>query len=218
MFRIKRLVAMATMALPLLFATSTAWAEADTAKTYTYVINHSEHGDIGTFTNKIVRDGNGGVTVDTKLRIAVKVLFIVVYRETADRREVYKNGRMMAYDGTTTISDDSIKIKGRATDAGFVITGEKGAVTAPAGVMTTNPWSMNIIKATTLMSTKTGTLDKVKVVGGETQSIEIGSGTIRAKHYRITGDMTRDLWFDGKGALAKFQFVRDDATITFTRQ
>jgi len=199
--------------LPVLFATSAAWAE-----TYTYVINHSEHDDIGTFTNKIVRDGNGGVTVDTKLRIAVKVLFIVVHRENSDRREVYKNGRMIAYDGTTTINGDTIKVKGRATDAGFVITGEKGTVTAPADVMTTNPWSMNIAKATTLMSTKTGTLDKVKVVGGETQAIEIGSGTMQAKHYRITGDMTRDLWFDTKGALAKFQFVRDGATITFTRE
>jgi len=56
-------------------------------RTYSYDVVHSVYGNIGTFTESI--DRNGDTTrIDTRVRVAVKILGIVAHRKESDRTEI----------------------------------------------------------------------------------------------------------------------------------
>ncbi len=67
------------------------------------------------------------------------------------------------------------------------------------------------------MDTKTGKLLKVSTRAAGAEPVDVAGKPVSTKKYVTSGDMDRELWFDGKGNLIQFRFVRDGSTLTFTR-
>ncbi|MEE8559428.1 MAG: DUF6134 family protein [Alphaproteobacteria bacterium] len=185
--------------------------------TYKYVINHPLYGDIGTFTNTISRDG-GEVVVDTRLRVAVRLLFIVVYRLEADRREVWRDGRLAAYDSLTNDNGTDVRVAGRAEGEKFIIEGPQGRIEAPAGVHPSNPWSIGITRAGAVMAAETGRLPRVTVTGGEARTVKVGGREVKARRFRVTGDMELEIWFDRNDVAVRFAYASGGDRLVFTLQ
>lgn len=191
-------------------------AHAETpAGTYVYVVAHSLNGEVGRFTNVIRRAGTE-VVVETKLRIEASVLGIVMRRLAEDRRETWRDGRLVAYESTATDDDERFVTTGRAEGDKFVIASAKGRTAAPAGLHTTNPWSIGIAGATVLMGTRRGELNRVTITAVGEEDIEIGGKTIRARRFHVAGDLDRDYWFGADGVLLKQSFPASAGTISFT--
>ena len=186
--------------------------------TYEYAVHHPSYGDIGTFTNIVTHKGGDEVVVDTKVRIAVKILFIVAHREEADRREVWRNGRLMAYDSVTRKNGTVVTVKGRSLGATFIIDGAEGRVEAPAAVHPSNPWSIGITDKKLLLATASGKLLRVKAAAAGEVSIEIGAKQVKARRFLVTGDMELDLWYDASGVIVKFTYVDDGEPVEFILQ
>jgi hypothetical protein len=51
----------------------------------------------------------------------------------------------------------------------------------------------------------------VKELGAETLTLPVGR--IETKHYQLTGEWKRDLWYDANGILVAGQLLKDGATI-----
>jgi len=183
--------------------------------TYVYTVHHPSYGDIGTFTNIVTHKGADEVVVDTKVRIAVKVLFIVAHREVADRREIWRNGTLMAYDSLTTKNGTAVTVKGRANGATFIIDGAEGRVEAPAAVHPSNPWSIAITDKKLLLATASGKLLRVKAAPAGEESIEIGAKQVKTRRFKVTGDMELDLWYDANGVIVKFTYIDDGEPVEF---
>src|SRR5690349_8144274 len=66
-----------------------------------YKATHSKYGEIGTYVNTVTLK-DGVTTVQTQVRLRVRVLGIVAHREEADRTETWKDGRLVAFHGVTT--------------------------------------------------------------------------------------------------------------------
>ena len=62
---------------------------------YTYSVVHPVYGEIGTFTDTIDRSAEA-LRIDAHLRIAVKLLGVVAYREESDTTEVLRGGRLVS--------------------------------------------------------------------------------------------------------------------------
>ncbi len=184
--------------------------------TYEYAVHHPSYGDIGTFTNIVTHKGADEVVVDTKVRIAVKILFIVAHREVADRKEVWRNGRLMAYDSLTTKNGTAVAVKGRANGASFIIDGAEGRIEAPAAVHPSNPWSIAITEKKLLLATASGKLLKVEATAGDEESIGTGAKQVKARRFKVSGDMELDLWYDAKGVIVKFTYIDDGEPVEFT--
>ena len=204
------------------FAASPATAES--VQVLSYGIEHETWGDIGSFSNTIRRDGEGTL-VEAKLRIAVKALFgsIVLYREEADRLETWENGRLTAYESSTDVDGDLIRLTGRAEGDGFLIQGPRGEAVAPANVYPTNLWSIDMRLAETVMGTKSGGVVPVDVTDGGRQEIEIDGRVLDARYYRIDAlDDPRGIpfplegWFDDAGVPLRFAVDRDGDSVVFT--
>ena len=109
---------------------------------FTYRVNHSVFGDIGTYTN-IVEPSRDGTTVKTKAHFEVKMLGVRLHREDADRTERWQGNRLVSFHGVTDKGDGPQEVKGEARGNNFVITSSQGTVSAPASIHpATWPWKL----------------------------------------------------------------------------
>jgi len=184
--------------------------------TYVYRVNHSRHGEIGTHTIKLARRGAQTIA-EVALKLRVRIILVTAHRESAQRREVWQGGRMVGYSSTTVENGKTIKVSAKVAGGTLVVTGPGGTKSAPLGTFPTNPWNIGILKARTVMDTKTGQIKKVVAIqpAGE-ELVVTGGGQVKARKYLFQDDAKRFLWFDIHDRLVKFRVFRDGSAVTFT--
>lgn len=185
------------------------------AGTYEYEVRHGSLGRIGSYTNEI-RHENGGTVVETEVDISAKVLFVRVAREKAERRQIWQDGRLVAYDSVTWSGSKESVTKGRAEGDRFVLEGPKGRVVGPAGLFPINPWSMAIVDAPVLMGEKNGTLHPIKDVEENRETIMIDGREVETRHFKLIGHRDEQIWFDQRGVAVRFATDYKGDSITFT--
>lgn len=188
---------------------------ADAAReVYTYRVIHPTYGEIGTYTNTVERSGEDA-DVQTELKIAVKKVGIVVYRQEARRAEHWRNDKLVSFEGVTVTNGDKLEVRGEARGNGFAITTPSGTVMAPGNVHPSNPWSAMVLKTDYMMSTKTGRLTHVRVSGGEEERVALAGSTMRLHQYEIVGDKRQFVWLDSRGTPVAFRTEEDGAQVDF---
>ena len=182
---------------------------------FTYRVNHSTFGDIGTYTNT-VEPTRDGATVKTQAHFEVKMLGVRMYREEADRTERWQGNRLVSFHGVTDKGDGPKEVKGEARGNSFVISSPQGTITAPASVHPANPWSASFLRSNTMMRPDTGKIEQVRIGAGQETTIKIDGATIAVVKYEVDGSTKYIVWIDGRGVPVKF-FVDDDTgKVTFT--
>ena len=207
-------LALAVVAAILLSSAATR-AQPAPSGTMLYGIHHEKHDDIGTHEVTFSRSGDD-LMVEVKNRIKVKVLFITVYRFEANRREVWRGGKLVSYRSRSDDDGTEIVVRAEADGDKLVIEGQNGREEAPLGTFPTHPWNAKIVEQSKIMDTKTGELKTVSVTAAGEETIEAGGRKVKARKYRMTGDMERELWFGPDGTWLQMRFDKDGDTITFT--
>src|SRR5690606_13076348 len=108
------------------------------AGTYEYEVRHESLGKIGTYVNEISHE-DGGIVVETEVDISAKILFVRVAREKAERRQFWKDGRLVSYKSVTRSGSKEAVTRGRAEGDRFILEGPRGRIEAPAGLFPINP-------------------------------------------------------------------------------
>lgn len=181
---------------------------------YQYRVLHPTYGDIGSYTNVVDRAGDD-TSVQTELKIAVKAVGIVVYRQEARRTEHWRNDRLVSFQGVTVTNGDTLEVRGEARDGGFAITTPAGTVMAPGNVHPSNPWSPMVLNTDYMMSTKNGRLIHVRVSGGEEEAVALNGNTMRLHQYEIVGDKRQLVWLDNRGTPVAFRTEENGSLIDF---
>jgi Family of unknown function (DUF6134) len=190
-------------------------AVAENSAQFTYRVNHSVFGDIGTYTNT-VEPGRDGITVQTRAHFEVKMLGVRMYREDADRTERWQGNRLVSFRGVTDKGEGPAEVKGEARGNNFVITSPQGTVNAPASVHPANPWSANFVRSNTMMRPDSGKLEQVRVGGGQETTVKIDGAAIPAVKYEVDGSTKYTVWLDGRGVPVMFVIDDDTGKVTFT--
>lgn len=202
------------LALALLVAIP-ATAAATPTGTYTYEVNHSDYGRIGTYTNTIRAQGDA-IVVDTRFEVRVGIGPIAFYREEADRREEWRGGRLVSYHSKTVRNGKDRVVEGRAEGDRFVVESRGDVERAPAGVWPMNPWSPDIAKADTVLASATGNVYPARVTDSGTDTILSAGREISARRYSVVAnDKTYEIWFDDEGRLARFTAPDKGDVVTF---
>jgi Family of unknown function (DUF6134) len=181
---------------------------------YEYRVIHPTYGDIGTYTNLVEHVGDD-TEVTSELRIAVRLLGIVVYREEARRSEHWQGQRLVAFDSVTVTNGDRIEVHGKARDGSFAVTSPAGTVLAPASVHPSNPWSAMVLNTNVMMSTRTGQILPVRVSGGETETVALAGSTLRLHQYEVVTDKHQFVWLDDNGTPIAFRTAENGTPIDF---
>ncbi len=178
-------------------------------------IHHEEHGDVGEHRVSFSREGED-LVVSVDNLITVEIFFITAFRFQAERREVWRDGRMIAYESRTHDDGTDILVSARLEGEKLVIDGPEGRIEAPAGTFPTHPWNPAFLGQSLVMDTKTGRLLNIETVEAGRETIEAGGRLIRARKHRITGDTRREIWFDDAGNLLQLRLYADGKAVTFT--
>lgn len=186
------------------------------AGTVEYAIHHSKYKRIGTHSVSFSRSGSD-LIVDVVIQIKVKLLFFTAHSLEAARREVWRGGKFVGYQGRTDENGKLVKVNARTDGDGLAINGGNGTVRADPSVFPTHPWNPDIVNRSLLMETKTGELLDVTTRPDGEETIEVAGKPVKTTRYVMAGDLERELWFDGGGNWIQLRFKRDGATLTFTR-
>jgi hypothetical protein len=184
------------------------------SEVYAYRVIHPTYGEIGTYTNIVDRSGDD-TDVQTELKVAVRKIGIVVYRQEARRAEHWRNDRLVSFEGVTITNGNKLEVHGEARQGGFAITTPSGTVMAPGNVHPSNPWSAMVLDTDYMMSTKTGRLVHVRVSGGEERAVALAGSTRRLHQYEIVGDKHQFVWLDERGTPVAFRTEEDGAPVDF---
>ncbi len=170
---------------------------------------------IGTHSFSFVRDG-AQLHVDTRVEIAVQIAFITVYRMLKVSRETWEGDYVVAYDATIDDNGTVTTITMRTDGKDLVIDGPAGRVTAPLGTMISGYWSEATVGHKLLVDSSDGVLRRVSVAKAGRETLRAGGSKIAARRYRMTGDLTRELWYGTDGRLVRMREIARDGSVIVT--
>jgi len=142
------------------------------------------------------------VKISTDIAVKIPLIRTTVYSFKHKSTEHWKAGKFKKLNSTT--NDDGTPNQ--------LSTASKGAL--PASL-----WNDDIVRSGKLMNTVDGKIMSIRVADLGMESVDTKRGKVNAHHYRLSGDLARDLWYDGDGNLARVAFKADDgSTVTYVRK
>jgi hypothetical protein len=149
-------------------------------------------------------DGNR-LTVETRVDIAVKVLFFTAFRFKHEAEEVWQSDRLVSVKSTTDDNGTLLQVSGRAVADGFRIVGADGPFLAAAQLLTSNAlWDSRVVRENRLIDVQHGgEIGLVTKRLGDEQ-VETPEGSVRAsRHQMITPYLAGSLFYDRDGRWVK---------------
>ena len=71
-------------------------------------------------------------------------------------------------------------------------------------------WNAKLTERSQLLNTLDGTEMNVTIEDRGVERVSVGGDTVDARHYVISGDLKREVWYDTTGVLVKVRFRADD--------
>lgn len=181
---------------------------------YSYDVVHPFYGEIGTFTESIVRSGNT-TRIDSKLRIAVRVLGIVVHREDGEHTEIFHGDRLVSLVSSTITNGIRLDVRGEAQGSHFIVTSPAGVLEGPADIAPSDPWVLRGLGVGIVVSTKTGRIIPTRVTGGEAATISLQGVTVATRHFMARGERQQEIWMNDRDVPVMFRSVENGTAIDF---
>jgi len=165
---------------------------------------------IGTHSLNFARNGSV-LTVDIKTDVQVKIAFITAYRFIHRGSEVWENGRLMQYRSTTDDDGKDKHLTLQGNEGGYIVDSnadryETKTISLPASL-----WHADTPKQTQLMNTLDGHVMNVTIQDMGMAPITARGQQINAHHYKMTGDLERELWYH-EGQLVHLRFKGGDGS------
>lgn len=152
--------------------------------------------DIGDQTMRFARNGDA-LTVTIRTDIALKAPFfgVVLYKFVQDSAEVWTRGKLTSLRTATDDDGDASEISLGASD-----------------LVTASLWNRDVTGARTILNTIHGTPMTVAVADLGEEVVQAGGKPVVATHYKITGELAREVWYDAAGVLTKVSIKAEDGS------
>jgi len=184
---------------------------------YTYAIVHPTYGAIGTFTRTIDR-GAETTRIDSHLRIAVKLMGIVVYRQDSDATEIMRGNKLVSLQCVTAQGGHRVVVHGEMQGDQFVVTTPAGSLAGPAAIVPTDSWTLDRAGDATIVVPDTGRISQTRVTGGDYATVSVNGTKVSAQHFVATGDTRQDVWLDALQVPIMVRTVDRGTAIDFVLQ
>lgn len=162
-------------------------------------------------------DGILKVSVETAM--TVTFAFVPVFRYEHKRIERWRDGELESLAGMT--NDDGtqyeISIVRKGGHYSRTINGTEEEVSGPVAV--DSFWSKDQVTGGKLFSAASDQVFRVRSDLMGTETIDARGEAVEAEHYKLSGEIDRDLWFAPSGELLKLQYENDEGeTFEFVRR
>jgi hypothetical protein len=182
-----------------------------------YRIDHETFGNVGRQVLTFHCSGDR-LVVDTTVDVAVRMLFLTLYRHEAHYREVWQGDRLVRFESHTDDNGRMLEVLARAVGEHIIIDGPDGQSEAPLTVVPDHPWNRGVLGRTLLFDPVDGTFRRVDVADAGAAAIEVEGRRIIARKYLVSGDLELELWYDESGAWVKWRMQDERGAVTMTRE
>ena len=166
-----------------------------------------------------VRYGVSGpdLTVEIAVSASIRALGVRVYTYEHHGTEHWHDGQMVGL--VTRTDDDGTPRQVNATrDAAGTWHGVSGAAPGPAPLLATSLWNSQTLTATRLLDRETGAVVPVRVTPAGDEVLKLGSRTVTAHKYDLSGLVTGSAWYDSSGCWVRALFhTRVDGSLVEVR-
>ena len=182
-----------------------------------YQIHHETYGDIGRHVVTFRCRGDD-LVVETDIEVEVNLLVFTVYRRRAHLEEVWRGDRLITYRARTDEDGEIVTTKARVEEDRIVVDGIQGRVAVPLDTVSSHPWNEAVVGRELLFDMKDGGLLRVKVTPAGEELLDLGDGKIKARKYRVSGDLERELWYDESGNWLQWRLYSNGDAVTMARR
>jgi len=163
---------------------------------------------IGTHSINFDIDGSD-LTVDVRSKIRVTILKVPVFSFDYESTETWKNGELVSATSEVQENNKNTRVSLRSADGKTVLNNAKGKQTVDKLLFTSNHWNSNVTGATRVFNTLNGKASDVTITLVNDKAILEG---ITTSHYRYSGKINADVWYDRNGRWVKLQFKGEDGS------
>jgi len=174
-----------------------------------------ESSKVGTYSVDFLRDGDK-LTVHTRIRIDVSLLFITLYRFDHDSVEDWVDGKLMRFISRT--DDNGTDHVALLVRAGGVFRGQydEEQLLLPGDIIPGTLWNPATVDQTRLIEPTKGQARAVTIFDRGMERLKVGSQMVQAHHYSITGALHREVWYGADGGVVQAIYeAKDDSLLTF---
>jgi len=163
-----------------------------------------------------VEQNGDAETVSIKTNILVKVAFVPVYRFEHVGHEVWQNGHLVSLVSQTNDDGDKHKLSVAVKSDHLDVDGDGQSSQADSAIIPASLWNYGLVKQSTLLNTLTGKQMHVSVADLGDDSIQSHGVPLKAHHYKVSGELQRELWYDQSNTLVQVKFkAKDDSDILY---
>jgi hypothetical protein len=188
-------------------------------------------GQSGEYTFTVLRDGDpvgthrfafegddDRVDIAAATDIEVRFAFVPVFQFQNQRRETWQDGEVVSITSQTNDNGKLLDISVEPNGHGYLRTVNGRVDHFDPSVKVLGFWDKDVVNHRSFFSVVEDKTAEVTFerVGWETVQLTSG-GEVEAEHYRMLGDIERDVWFDRAGHVAKVTFDRHGSTIEYVR-
>jgi hypothetical protein len=164
---------------------------------------------IGHHQIELVRNGDQQ-NVSIKTDIVVKVVYVPVYRFEHRGSEVWQNGHLVSLRSQTNDDGEKHTLQAAAKDDRLEVTGDGTVSQASDEIIPASLWNRDLVNQTALLNTLTGKQMAIKVADLGADPVRVHGSTVPAQHYKVTGELERELWYDQSDRLVLVKFTAKD--------
>ncbi|MBY0429760.1 MAG: hypothetical protein K2Q10_01060, partial [Rhodospirillales bacterium] len=194
------LTAAATLGLAL--AATSALADQNAADSLTYSILRNGL-PVGSHT-VTVRPVEGGATaVETITELAVRSGFSTVYRFQQTGTEEWKDGRLVAMRNVTNDNGRRIEVSAQPAGDGLSVSADGAQAQVVTAQVPASFWNPAVVRQTALLHPIDGRVLNITAKDMGNDSLLAQGVRHKVRHYRLEGDIQREVWFDASGTLVR---------------
>lgn len=157
------------------------------------------------------------LTVEVVVSASIRALGVRVYNYEHHGTERWHDGQMIGL--VTKTDDDGKPLQVNATrDAAGIWHGVSGVGPGPAPLLSTSLWNSQTVAATRLLDRETGAVVPVRVTPAGDEVLKLGSRTVTAHKYDLSGLVSGSAWYDSRGCWVQALFhTRVDGSLVEVR-
>ena len=188
-------------------------AQGDHLRDFTYDVLHN--GDSVGYFNVQIKDEANSQTVDIAGEVEVSLGPVTLFELKHERQEFWLDDTLVKSVGRTERNGDVFDIEITLEPAGYKRTINGRTDHFDASVQVLALWHHSLFTGDKFISSYEDDVMSLSVDYQGEQEIELGDAIVLAKHYKMSGDSERDLWFDATGHVVKVKFYEALSSIEY---
>lgn len=169
--------------------------------------------EIGTHSIKFDKKENQlHVTIKTNVVVTLPLIHIPVYKFEHSGEETWNGNKLNSLISVTNDDGAKHRLNVTKTSETLKIIGDDVNMQSPDTIIPASLWNKQILNSGKILNTLDGHEMLIAVTSLGSEEINVSGKALTAKHYQITGDLNREVWYDDNDRLVSVRFNGDDGS------